>query len=297
MEHFGFLLLTSHLGNPQRKPLTVAQMRILSQRVLNHGPFEEDRRISRKDLLALGYSRDFADQIISLLEDRELLERYLQKGRARKCVPITRQDPRYPQEVRGKLGKDSPGCLWAKGDLSLLDAPKKISAVGCRRLNPENRAFAREIGAQAARQGYVLVSGNAVGADQTAQESCLLAGGQVISVVPDALHSYLERPNVLYLSEEDYDAPFSTLRALRRNRVIHAMGTAVAVAQCRAGKGGTWSGTNMNLQNRWTPVYMFRDGSEGAEALHRQGAELIGTEALADLSALSRTLDGFLHDI
>ena len=297
MEHFGFLLLSSHLGNPQRKPLTVAQMRILSQRVLDHGPFEEDRKLTQKDLLALGYSRNFADQIVSLLEDRELLERYLQKGKARRCVPITRQDPRYPQEVRRKLGKDSPGCLWAKGDLSLLDASKKISAVGCRSLNPENRAFAREIGAQAARQGYVLVSGNAVGADQAAQESCLSGGGQVISVVPDALHSYLERPNVLYLSEEDYDASFSTLRALRRNRVIHALGVAVAVAQCRPGNGGTWSGTNMNLQNHWTPVYMFRDGSEGAAALNRQGAELIGKEALLDLSLLSGASEGFLQNL
>lgn len=75
------------------------------------------------------------------------------------------------------------------------------------------------------------------GADQAAQAGCLDSGGQVISVVADALHSHLEQPNVLYLSEEDYDMPFSTLRTLRRNRVIHALGQVVLVAQSRAGQG------------------------------------------------------------
>lgn len=78
------------------------------------------------------------------------------------------------------------------------------------------------------------------GADQAAQAGCLDSGGQVISVVADALHSHLEQPNVLYLSEEDYDMPFSTLRALRRNRVIHALGQVVLVAQSRAGRNLEW---------------------------------------------------------
>ena len=286
MEHWGFLLLSSHLGNPQRRPLTVAQMRTLSQRILAHGPFEAGRTLGEKDLLALGYSREFAGQILSLLEEQELLERYLQKGRARRCVPVTRQDVRYPAAVRGKLGQDSPGCLWAKGNLSLLERPLKIALVGCRELRPENRSFAEEAGIRAAEQGFALVSGNAAGADRAAQDSCLRAGGAVISVVADALHSHLETPNVLYLSEEDYDAPFSPLRALRRNRVIHALGGSVLVAQSRAGQGGTWSGTRLNLQHRWTPVCCYDDGSEGAEALFRLGAERIGKAGLASLSQL-----------
>ena len=143
MEHWGFLLLSSHLGNPQRRPLTVAQMRTLSQRILAHGPFEAGRTLGEKDLLALGYSREFAGQILSLLEEQELLERYLQKGRARRCVPVTRQDVRYPAAVRGKLGQDSPGCLWAKGNLSLLERPLKIALVGCRELRPETGPLRR----------------------------------------------------------------------------------------------------------------------------------------------------------
>ena len=293
MENYGFLLLCSHLGNPDRKPLTTAQLRLLARRVMDCGPFSEGE-LTEKTLLELGFSPEGARHILALLEDQALLERYLQKAKARRCTPIQRRDLRYPAAVRKKLGLDSPGCLWAKGALELLDRPK-VAAVGCRVLRPENRDFAYEAGCQAARQGFVLVSGNAVGADQAAQSGCLDAGGQVISVVADALHSHLERPNVLYLSEEDYDMPFSPLRALRRNRVIHALGQVVLVAQSRAGQGGTWNGTARNLQNRWTPVRVLDDGSEGAQALVQLGAQPIQAAQLQDLSLLSRREPNFLE--
>lgn len=285
MEHWGFLLLGSHLGNPLRKPLTTAQLRTLAQRVRNHGPFSGSGELTARDLVAMGYSEELANHIVSLLNEEELLLRYLQKGRARKCVPITRQDPRYPLALRKRLGLDCPGTLWAKGDPALLESPL-ISLVGCRILGEKNRDFAWEAGRQAARQGYTLVSGNAVGADQTAQSACLEAGGRVICVVADALHSHLETDRVLFLSEEDYDIPFTPLRALRRNRVIHALGTGVLVAQCREGQGGTWSGTSQNLAAGWTKVCCFQDGSEGARALISLGASPVCGSELSDLAAL-----------
>lgn len=285
MESWGFLLLCSHLGNPERRPLTTAQLRVLSQRVRDHGPWEDTGDLSPQNLKALGYPEEFSERIVALLGEKELLSRYLQKARARKCVPITRQDPRYPRVLREKLGPDAPGCLWAKGDLDLLDGPM-VSLVGSRELEEPNVRFAAGAGFQAARQGYVLVSGNAAGADRTAQRACWKAGGRVICVVADALHSHLESPNVLYLSEEDYDMPFSPFRALRRNRVIHAMGQGVFVAQSHLEQGGTWKGTMENLKHQWTPVFGFRDGSEAMAALQGMGAELIDLEALAAVGTL-----------
>lgn len=285
MEAWGFLLLSSHLGNPQRKPLTTAQLRQLAKRVRGHGPFDDVRELTARDLLAVGYSRDAAEHIVSLLNDTALLERYLQKGIARRCVPLTRQDVYYPALVRQKLGLDSPGCLWAKGNLGLL-GEKKVTLVGSRTLREENHCFAQQVGIQAAKQGYVLVSGNAPGADQTAQHACLEAGGSVISVVADALHSHLETDKVLYLSEEDYDMPFSPFRALRRNRVIHTLGDGVLVAQCSDGRGGTWKGTSQNLSAGWTKVCCFDDGSKGIRALLSMGAEPVCLRELEDLQFL-----------
>lgn len=284
----GFLLLSSHLGNPNRKPLTVAQLRTLAQRIQQAQLPEADRELELQDLTALGYTRDMAERIISLLSEELLLDGYLRTAARSGCIPITRVSEGYPLVLRKRLGLDSPGCLWCRGDVSLLRQPA-VSLVGSRNLLEANRAFSGEVGKQAALQGYVLVSGNARGADRTAQESCLAAGGQVICVVADELWKQPDRKNVLYVSEDGFAEGFSSLRALSRNRVIHALGLKTFVAQCALGKGGTWSGTAKNLHSGWSDVYAFRDGSEAARQLEQMGANLIGREDLVSFYALSKS--------
>ena len=280
----GFLLLTSLLGDPERKPLTVAQFRTLAKRVQGMAAPEEKRMLRPADLMALGYSEGEAGHILHLLSDKELLEYYLHAGRKCGCIPLTRVSEGYPGAVRLALGLDSPGCLWAKGDMGILENPK-VALVGSRDIREENRAFAREVGRQAAIQGYTLVSGNARGADMTAQLACLEAGGSVISVVADRLDSHRAKERVLYLSEEGFDTAFSPIRALSRNRVIHALGEKTFVAQSRL-QGGTWDGTVRNLQQRYSSVFCFRDGSPAMAELEQMGARLIGREDLADFETL-----------
>ena len=277
----GFLLLTSHLGETRRKPLTTAQLRVLADRIRNIPMVTEERDLGEGDLLALGYSREMAKRIVSLLSEEDLLDYYLRKARVLGCTPITRISEHYPLHLRKRLGLESSGVLWARGDVNLLHQPM-VALVGSRELREENYHFAAEAGRQAALQGYVLVSGNARGADRTAQESCLAAGGSVISVVADELWKQPLRENVLYISEEDFEAAFSAQRALSRNRVIHGLGIITLVAQASAHMGGTWDGTVKNLQNHWSDVYGFDDGSDAMTELSQMGLTLIGTEALAD---------------
>lgn len=290
----GFLLLSSCLGDPSRKPLTTAQLRTLADRSWQMEFTGEERELTASDLAAMGYGTDMARRIIGLLSQEELLESCLTRAKRESCVPLTRVSKGYPLCLRQRLGLDSPGVLWAKGDPEILQQPK-ISLVGSRDLHPENHAFAAEVGRQAALQGYALVSGNARGADRTAQESCLLHGGQVISVVADRLDRHGLRKNVLYLSEEEFDMDFSAQRALSRNRVIHALGEKTVVAQSALGTGGTWDGTVKNLRFGWSPVFCFRDGSEGARQLEQMGAELIDPAELADFSGLQPGIRNILY--
>jgi len=282
----GFLLLTSHLGDPSRKPLTLAQLRTLARRVRTMDRPDSDRVLQLEDLLALGYNRQTGGHILELLEQEEVLEHYLSRGRKLGCTPITRVSQHYPPLLRRRLGDDSPGCLWAKGDLSLLNTPA-ISLVGSRDLRQENRSFAEAVGTYAAAQGLTLISGNARGADKAAQNACRKAGGRVISIVADSLASHVLQEKVLYLSEEDFDAEFSAQRAISRNRCIHAMGRMVFVAQANLEKGGTWDGTVKNLRHGWSSVACFRDGSDAARELEQRGAFLIGTEHLPDFEILA----------
>lgn len=283
----GFLLLTSQLGNPERKPLSPAQLRLLTRTVAQAEPVRSDRELVSQDLVALGYAPHMAHRITALLAEEDLLDHYLQRAKRAGCVPITRVTPGYPVRLRKLLGEEAPGCLWAKGNLSLLDRPT-VALVGSRDLKPDNLAFAREAGRQAALQGFVLVSGNARGADQESQNACLEAGGAVISIVADELVRQTPGPNILYLSEDSFDAPFSAQRALSRNRCIHTLGYVALIAQATLQKGGTWDGTSRNLRFGWTNVCCFRDGSDAASVLTQMGADPIDMDDLRDLPALCK---------
>ena len=246
---------------------------------------EADRDLTAGDLSALGYGREMAEHIVHLLDQEDVLDHYLSRGRRAGCTPVTRVSTEYPLLLRKNLGLDSPGILWARGDLSLLNTPA-VALVGSRDLNPDNRKFAGEAGRQAAIQGLTLVSGNARGADRTAQEAALEAGGTVISIVADELAKLPLRKNVLYLSEDGFEEPFSAMRALSRNRCIHAMVWRTFVAQTSNGMGGTWDGTVKNLRAGWSGVYCFHDGSEGMERLLAMGAMPVEIEDLKDFGAL-----------
>ncbi len=288
----GFLLLSSQLGDPDRHPLTGPQLRALAQRVSLAEREVADRRLQPQDLIALGYNREMAQRIVLLFADTELLEHYLRRGQKAGCVALSRVSDGYPDTVHNRLNTDAPGCLWAKGELHLLQQPA-VALVGSRDIGEENLRFAREVGRQAARQGFVLVSGNARGADRAAQEGCREEGGSVICVVADELERHSEKENVLYLSEDGFDLPFSNQRALSRNRVIHCMGLRTFVAQSDCKKGGTWDGTVKNLRFGWSPVYCFDDGSQAAQLLSDMGAELVVFADLDDFSQLNVKYCGF----
>ncbi len=291
----GFLLLTSCLGNPQRHPLTTAQMRVLADRSWQLDAPIGDRELTLKDIHSLGYGTDMAERILHLLSQEEELDHYLQKGAKKGCVPLTRISEGYPLLLRKRLGLDSPGVLWAKGDLDILKMPA-VALVGSRNLSSVNGEFAQQVGRQAAKQGFALVSGNARGADRTAQEACLTGGGYVIAVVADGLANQPERERVLYISEEDFDMEFSSQRAHSRNRVIHSLGQKTFVAQSEYETGGTWTGTVKNLRYHWSPVFCFQDGSPAAYQLCRMGATEINTEDLTDLATLNGEAAGFFEE-
>ena len=282
----GFLLLTSFLGNPQRKPLTVAQFRNLTKRMAaSSAPQDKQRDLTVEDIMNLGYNPLESQRIVALLSETELLQRYLYRASKSGCYPITRVSAQYPLPVRQSLGLDAPGCLWAKGNIEILQV-KRVSLVGSRVLNEENRAFAYEVGKQAALQGYTLVSGNASGADKTAQDASLEYGGKVISVVAGELERCPDKNSVLYLSEDGFDQPFSPARAHSRNRVIHTLSPVVLVAQSAYGKGGTWTGTTINLENNWSQVCCYADGSQAAIQLIQRGAADIQIETLEHIEQL-----------
>ena len=288
----GLLLLTSFLGDPERKPLTTARLRELTRKARFMEKPVQQRELSLLDLQAIGCGREEAEQILRLLSQEEQLQRYVEAAAKQDCYPLTRVSDSYPAQLRKALALEAPGSLWYKGDISILSKPK-ISLVGSRDLQKPNAEFAYQAGIQCAKQGYVLVSGHARGADKIAEAACLEIGGQVICVVSDPLKNHPLQKNVLYLSEDGFDMAFAPYRALSRNQIIHALSEKTFVAQCTLGKGGTWDGTCKNLHHHWSTVYCFRDGSPASLELEQMGAVLIDAEALQNISALYQEITFF----
>lgn len=266
--------------------LSFAQARELSRRARAAGIGEEDpfRDVTVKDVRRLGYSEYEAGHIVSLLGRERQLDGYLLAAEKADVAVITRLDARFPQRLREQLGARCPAALFCRGDLRLLQRPC-ISVVGSRHLASPGAQFAAQAGRLAAREGFTLCSGDAMGADRTAQEACLRGGGSVLIFPATELVYCPARENVLYAAEGGFELGFSAQRALGRNRFIHAMGEKTLVAQTGFGKGGTWSGSLDNLQHEYSPLFVFDDKSEGAQALCARGATPV--QALTSLQALT----------
>lgn len=266
--------------------LSLAQARELSRRARAAGIGEEDpfRDVTVKDVRRLGYSEYEAGHIVSLLGRERQLDGYLLAAEKADVAVITRLDARFPQRLREQLGARCPAALFCRGDLRLLQRPC-ISVVGSRHLASPGAQFAAQAGRLAAREGFALCSGDAMGADRTAQEACLRGGGSVLIFPATELVYCPARENVLYAAEGGFELGFSAQRALGRNRFIHAMGEKTLVAQTGFGKGGTWSGSLDNLQHEYSPLFVFDDKSEGAQALCARGATPV--QALTSLQALT----------
>ena len=247
-------------------------------------PGAGEEELTPAHLFKLGCSHSEAEHIVSLLSETDRLSAYLDRAGALGLQCLTRANPRYPRRLMRALGDRAPSVLWFDGNLDLLQRTG-LSLVGSRELRPENRAFAQAAGLQMARQGYVLVSGGARGADAAAQASCLTGGGQVISVLAGPLTGASHR-NLLLCCEDSFDLPFSPARALSRNRLIHILGEKTLVAQAAFGSGGTWAGATENLRRGWSPVFCFTDGSPGAKALLERGATGVTISQLTDFSSL-----------
>lgn len=281
----GFLLLCCEIGDGMT-PLSLYQLEQMRRRMTAARlSFDEDTQITPQVLQKLGYSEKTADRIAALLDREQALDAYLALGKTHGCYPLSCVSDGFPQMLRARLGRRCPAVLFYRGELSLLQN-RCIALAGSRRLKTPGARFAERIGALAAKEGYTLVSGNATGADQTAQNACLQHDGSVIAILSEPL-SEVPAPDArtLYLSESGWHLPFSAQRALSRNRLIYAMAEKSFVAQCTLGSG-TIQGAEDALKHGISMVFVNDDGSNGAQALIRLGAVPVKEAALTSLSAL-----------
>lgn len=159
-----------------------------------------------------------------------------------KVIDVT--DKECPDSLRHLLGD----CrLYAMGNVGLL-GKKAIGVCGSRDASAGALEWAYEFGREAAKHRVVVVSGYARGVDRQAHRGVLDAGGATIAVLPEGINYF--RPardlrslidpekNFLAISMFEPQAPWTTWRAMERNKLIVGLSAGLFVIEARE-RGGT----------------------------------------------------------
>jgi predicted Rossmann fold nucleotide-binding protein DprA/Smf involved in DNA uptake len=287
------------LGRGEPAPLTLSEWNQLARRI-HESALRRPRAlagISASQLsTALTLPPKFASRIVKSLGRLSEIRCELEALDSRGIWAVTRLDEKYPQQLRRALKHHAPVVMFGAGDIRSSQAGG-LAVVGSRNVDEAGAAGARELGGAAARGGLVLISGCARGTDRLAMEGAIVAGGRSVGVLAESLEGMLRKREVqelvresqlILLTQELPDTPFSVPIALARNRLIYALAEFAVVVSSDYRTGGTWAGATAALKSGWCPVFA-RVGSavpEGNKRLVEAGALPFTPEALAAPSGL-----------
>lgn len=157
---------------------------------------------------------------------------------------LKRADKQYPCSLR--LIKDPPEELYCIGDLRLL-SKRAVAVVGSRKCSEYGRQTAMKIGAAAAANDVVTVSGMAKGIDSFAHLGALKNGGKTIAVLGSGPDVCYPRENYhiyekiikegLIISELPPGIKPKPYTFPRRNRIISGISEAVTVVEAGTDSG------------------------------------------------------------
>lgn len=186
-----------------------------------------------------------------------------------------------------------PSVPWVfyRGDVSILDRTS-VGFSGQREAGEQSLAITTSLGAEAARQGFAVVSGGARGIDMAAHSAVLEAGGFTAIILPQGLSTWrvpyaLAHPNVLALSEDLPWDGWTTESAMRRNRMIVDLSHIFTVPQSGTSGGSHSTGMYALRQGRVTFVPDLGPDYPGNQKLLRHGARpLVTVDGRYDLEQM-----------
>jgi len=254
------------------------------------------------------FAGDLGDQLSGWSDSKVTLPRLemlLQRGGALAVVlekwqraglwVLTRSDPDYPERLKNRLRAASSPVLFGSGNKQLLNKGG-LAVIGSRNANDEDLTFTSNLGAEAAGQGYSIISGGARGVDETAMLAALEGEGTCVGILADSLlrstssakfRKYIMSNDLVLLSPFNPEAGFNVGHAMARNRYIYALSDAAVVISSSPGKGGTWSGAIENLKSRWVPLWIKNtvNPNSGNPELVNRGADWLPKD-IADLNVI-----------
>jgi len=194
---------------------------------------------------------------------------------------LPHDDPRFP----GPLHEldDDPATLFVRGGNYPQPWRESVAIVGTRSPSPEAQQTAFRLGKSLAAQGWVIVSGMALGVDEAAHrgalavDGCTVAvlGGGVLNIYPrqsKALAAQIMQRGAL-VGENAPDADASPPRLVSRNRIISGLCQHVIVVETEINGGAMYAARSALSQGR--TLHVVGLPSSGNLQLLKDGAAYI----------------------
>jgi DNA processing protein len=245
--------------------------------LLRHfGDLEAVFSASHAELLSVPGIGDAIARII-VSTDLEHISHQIESWRASGIQMITWQDAAYP--IALFRVESSPPVLFVRGSLDESDH-QAVAIIGSRTPAEASRHFAFELGKELASQGWVVVSGLALGIDAAAHEGALAGGGRTLAILGCGLNRMYPAGNhplagrILQhgavLSELAPPVVVSPQNLVARNRITAGLSRAVIVVESKEDSGSLH--TVRQAQQIGCPVMAVTGQPSGNEQVLRSGA-------------------------
>jgi len=213
---------------------------------------------------------------------------------------IYQDDKEFPKLL--KKIKKVPETLYAQGNIKLLNKPS-IAIVGSRNYSDYGKRMTKLFTRELVNEGFVIVSGLAIGIDKFAHEECIFSGGKTIAVIACGFNNiYPEENRDVYekilqmggcvISEYPIDVKAKKEYFPTRNRLISGLSLGTLVIEANFRSGTSITARYCIEQNRklfCIPNSIENKNSTGTNNLIKKGANLVTkiediTQAIGEIS-------------
>lgn len=273
------LLCCSLAGNKSNKALTIKEWHDVIAILYNAG-YADPKCLLEQDVEDFKPLRKYHKRIKSLIALRPQVEERIKQLNELGVEIIGMGDEHYPEKLIRRMPSGAPPIFFSAGNKKLINL-KSIAVVGSREAGKSGIEFAAQIGAKAAKEGFVLVSGGARGCDSISESCATKNGGSAVLFLAVPILERLKNPRIkqlvlqgkmCLLSDFNPFSVFTKSGALYRNQYIYLNSDAAFVCESSYLKGGTYKGaiTNINAGKVNTFVYENCE-SKGNEDLIEAG--------------------------
>lgn len=217
------------------------------------------------------------------------MQSYLEKLKQKEVQFITLVDNNYP--INLKKINNAPIVIYVKGDILNIDWNKCIAVVGTRKVTKYGEEVTEKLVSELVANGFLIVSGLALGIDAKAHKTALENNGKTIAVLGSGVDLCYPRENLFLYNKIAKDGgaiiscfPLSMQPSTgtfpARNRIISALSIGVLVTEAGEDSGALITADYAKEQGKQifaVPGPITSKLSEGTSKLLKNGATFVSS--------------------